>query len=90
MTDARGQIGLALIMRAIVFVLAIFVVGVIAVMGLQFVEPISQVTGAPASLGWGSPGYLGWMVVGALGLLLVVTIWFVTAPIRTDSRQQFR
>ena len=86
----RGQIGLALIMRMIVFVLAIFVVGVIVVMGLQFVEPISQVTGAPAALGWGSPGYLGWMVVGALALLLVVTIWFVTAPIRSDRRQQFR
>jgi len=90
MTDSRGQIGLQLFMAAIVFVLAILVVGTIGVFGLQVVEPISEVLTIPSSLGWSTPNFLAWMVVGILALLLVVTIWFVMKPIRSDSRQQFR
>jgi len=83
------------ILRLIVYTVTVIAVGMTLVMGFLFVlEPFAQagVGETPAALGWGdlSGSLLSWVVAGGLSLLLVVVIWLVAAPIRSDKRQQFR
>lgn len=83
-----------LILRVVVFVVALITVGAIAVYGyIGVIEPISGVFGdPPASLGWGDPGttVIAFAAVGLIALLVVLVIWFIAAPIRNDVRQQYR
>jgi hypothetical protein len=68
-------------------------IGTIGVFGFVVVEPFSQSFGSPpASLGWGDPG--GSVVVfasaGFIGLIVVILLWMVYSPIRSDRRQAYR
>lgn len=84
----------SLILRLVMFPVTLIAVGTIAVFGyVGVIEPFYGSFGnPPASLGWGDPAttIVAFAAVGAIGLLLVLVIWFVVAPIRTDQRQQFR
>jgi len=80
------------ILRMVVFVVTLLVVGTIAVLGFTVVEPFFTALGEPSPASWGTPASstVTFAAVGLLGMLLVLIIWFVSAPIRRDRRQQFR
>lgn len=83
-----------LVLRIVIATVTVIAVGTIAVFGYtQVIEPFAgALAGPPAALGWDDPGgTTTTMVVAAfLALLLVLVIWFISAPIRQDKRQQFR
>lgn len=83
-----------LIVRIMVATVLVLAVGTTAVLGFGSVlEPLYKGFGEPAaSLGWGTPGQaaLEMAAVAFLGILLVIIIWFVAAPIKSDLRQEFR
>lgn len=82
------------ILRTLIFILMILVVGTILVFGFTTaVEPFYQNFGdTPDSLNWDDPNktVLVFTTIGGLGLMLFIVIWFVSAPIRRDRRQQVR
>jgi len=82
----------ALILRIIFATVTVVVLGVTFVFGFLVIEPFSEAFGAPALAGWSGLGAhtLMFTSLGMVGLLLVLTLWFVYAPIRNDRRQQFR
>jgi hypothetical protein len=91
MTMAAAQT----VLRIIVYVVTVIVVGTTLVIGFLFVvEPFHQagVGQTPAALGWGNipSSMLGWTAAAGLSLLVVLVVWVVAAPIRSDKRQQFR
>jgi len=83
----------ALILRIMFATVTLIVLGVTSVFGFIVIEPFAAAFGAPGGLpGWSGLGdnLLMFTSMGFLGLLLVLTLWFVYAPIRNDRRQQFR
>lgn len=82
-----------LILRIVMATVTVICVGAIGVLGFTVIEPFYQAFGEPpAALDWGTPASttITFASVALLALLLVLVIWFVTAPIRHDRRQQFR
>lgn len=82
-----------LILRIIVATTTLITVGTIGVFGFTVLEPFYAAFGdPPSSLQWGDPATttIAFASFGIIGLLLVLTIWFISAPIRRDRRQQFR
>lgn len=83
-----------LVLRIVIATVTALVVGTILVFGfVNVIEPFdAALSGPPASLNWGDPGgtTVAMAIAGGLALLLVLVIWFVSAPIRQDKRQQFR
>ena len=87
-------------MRAANFILALIVATVavltlrtIFVFGFQLLDPFAAAFGSPPSgLGWeiGSLQIVAYAGAGMIGLFVVVIVWFVYGPIRTDVRQGVR
>lgn len=84
----------AFILRIVMFPVMLLAVGAIAVFGyVGMIEPISNgLPGPPTSLGWSDPGGTTMLFasVALVALLLVIVIWFISAPIRADQRQEVR
>lgn len=79
-----------LVLRLVVATVTVLALGLVGVVGFTLLEPFSQAFGsAPASLGWADSNVLIFAGAAFLGLILVVIIWLVAAPIRTDVRQEF-
>lgn len=81
-----------LILRIVFFPVMLITIGAIALIGFGLIEPFQQsLSGPPSSLGWGAPGanVLTFGSVAFVTLMLVIAIWFISAPIRNDRRQQF-
>ena len=71
----------------------VITIGVIGMFGFMVVEPFSAAFGdPPSSLGWGDPASTAvtFASVGFVGLFLVLVVWFISAPVRSDVRQQHR
>lgn len=83
----------SLVLRIVVATVAVLTLGTIFVFGFTVIEPFYFAFGEPPSgLGWGSPALnaITFASVGMLGMFLVLIIWVVYAPIRSDTRQQYR
>ena len=79
-----------LILRVIFATLTVVVLGGTLLIGLPLVEAFSQALGGGrAAVGWSDPGIFSFFAAAFVGLFLVLIIWFVTAPIRRDKRQEF-
>jgi len=83
-----------LILRTIVASVLILVAGTTMVFSLvNIMEPLSSAfSGAPASLDWGTPiaDVMAFTTAAMAGLLVITVIWYISAPIQADVRQQFR
>jgi nitrate reductase NapE component len=82
-----------LMLRIMFFPIIAVSVGLVGLFGFMVLEPFKQsLSGPPSSLGWGAPGadVMTFASVGVLALLMVLAVWFISAPIRRDKRQQFR
>jgi len=83
----------SLVLRIIVFLVSMIAIGAIFVLGFTVIEPFHAAFGEPPDgLGWADSAgtTLTFASFGMIGLLLVLIIWFVSAPVREDRRQQFR
>jgi len=81
-----------LILRIIMATVTVIAVGAIGVLGFMTIEPFFTALGEPTGFNGATPAsnLMLFSSLGVLGLLLVLVLWFVYAPIRSDRRQQFR
>lgn len=83
-----------LMIRTMVATISVIAVGAVGVIGyLGVVSPFrTSLPGPPSSLGWGDPGGVVGLftMLAMLGLLLLIIVWYVSAPIRDDKRQERR
>lgn len=83
-----------LITRVVFATVLIIVAGVMAVFTFAGVlEPfVVGVAPPPASLDWGTPieDNLGLVAAAQISMLIAIIIWFISAPIRSDVRQEVR
>jgi hypothetical protein len=71
--------------------LTAIVLGGTLIIGLPLLEAFSQqLGGGRPAVGWSDPSIFSFFAAGFIGLLLVLVVWFVSAPIRKDKRQEFR
>jgi hypothetical protein len=84
----------AFIFRVMFATVTLIAVGAISVVGyIAVVEPFAQAPiGPPGTLGWGAVDdtAVQFAMLGLLGLMVVLVVWFVSAPIRRDRRQEVR
>lgn len=82
-----------LILSVIVGTVAVLTLGTIFVFGFSLLDPFAAAFGSPPSgLGWdvGSLQILAFAGAGMIGLFVVLVVWLISGPIRSDRRQAFR